>query len=168
MDFHIGVIQTIWWLNLTSFPGCSGARGKPEFKLYWGTWWSSSQPHREPWGGQTVARLVSSAQQGHFAPQVGTFCPAEPPKNLSSPSNEIQTCKGPQACAVRLKTPNPLPLQRARSKHRYKMSVLHPQYLQVGFLWPQSQSEFSSQSPQSVRRVGVLFQWGQEAFALWF
>lgn len=138
MDFHIGVIQTIWQLHLTSFPGCTGARAKPEFKLYW-----SSQHHREPWRGQTVSRLVSSAQQGYFISQEGALWPGKPSKNLPPPPGEMPTCKGPQARAQRLKTPTPLPLQWARRKHRYKMSVLHSQHLQVGFLWPPNQSESS-------------------------
>lgn len=116
MDFHIGVIQTIWWINLTSFPGCTGARGKPEFKLYWGTGWSSSQHHREPWWRQTVARLVSSAQQGHLIALVGALWPEEPPKNLPPPPDEMQMCKGPQVHAQRLKTTTPLPLQQAKRK----------------------------------------------------
>lgn len=92
MDFHIGVIQTIWWLNLTSFPGCSGARAKPEFKLYWGEWWSSSQHLKEPWWRQTVPRLVSK----DTSTQVGALWPGEPPKNVPSPPDEMHTCKGPQ------------------------------------------------------------------------
>lgn len=145
MDFHIGVIQTIWWLNLTSFPGCTGAHGKPEFKLYWGSWWSSSQHHREPWGRQTVARLVSSAQQGHFVLQVGAFCPVEPPKNLPSPSNEMQTCKGPQARAQRLKTPTPLTLQGPSTKCLYCI----PSTCKLAFCDPKA----SLNSPLRVLRV---------------
>lgn len=124
--FHIGVMQTIWRLNLTSFPGCSGACGNRELKLYWDIWRSSSTHCRDPNEGRHQLGLPNSAR-GTDNP--GRCClDGWAIQKLPSTPEEKLLCKGPKEHTLKKKQSS-LSLWCSRGKWRYEGSTLlywHP------------------------------------------